>query len=104
MIYQFAEHERSSTKPAQLLLQTLTRQRLFFCPGERHGRVKLCGMAEFIPGDDGKRAAQNPVRLNSNRALNFRLIAAKTLPQSAVQFRVAGLPDLVADMNARKVD
>ena len=39
-----------------------------------------------------------------DRPLKLRRIAGKTLAQSPVQFRIAGLPQLVTDVNAREIN
>src|SRR5215207_3041720 len=43
------------------------------------------------------------VNLHRDRPTEMRLVPGERLAQAAVKFRIARLPDLVADVNARKV-
>ena len=61
-------------------------------------------MANLVTHDERERLAHAAMNLHLNRSLELWLIAFKRRAQSAVQFRVAGFPNFIADMNARDID
>src|SRR5687767_8520080 len=60
-------------------------------------------MTQFIPCDHRHWRAEMTMNFNRDRPLKPWLIARKSLPQPPVQFRIAGLPNFVADVNTPKI-
>src|ERR1017187_3384095 len=103
-VLQLAQFERCAAQATKLLAQALGRERLLFGLGERHCRVEADHVAEVIARDEGERLADQAMRFHQNWTLEPRCVTLVTLPQATVQLGVAGLPDLVPNMNASEVD
>ncbi len=61
-------------------------------------------VVEFVADEQGELLAGGAADFHDQRALKFWNIAFKGLTQAAVQFRIAGLPELVALMHTREVN
>jgi hypothetical protein len=99
-----AEPEGRPAQAAQLLAQSLGCERLFISRGERHRRVRAGDVAQFVAGNEGERRARQAVGFHLDGALESWRISVEALAQAPLQFRVAGLPDLVARMDPAEVD
>ena len=102
--FKFAELERRAAEPAKLFAQFFLRQRLFFRLGQRHGGFHLGDVSEFVARDERERFAGQAVDFHFNRPLKFRCVAGETLAQAPVQFGIVGLPQFVADVDAREIN
>src|SRR5262245_13360467 len=103
-VVQFAAPERSATEPAKLPKQSRRRQRLLLRLCQRQDRRDLDDVGNLITHDQCERLTDMAMNLHLDGTLELRLSAFKRRAQSPVQLRVAGLPNLVADMNARSID
>ena len=103
-ILQLAQFEGRAPQSPKLLSQALGRERLLFRPGERHRRVELNHVAKFITRDESERLAGQAMHFHPDRSLEPRGVAFVALAQAPIQLGVAGLPDLVAHMNALEVN
>ena len=57
-------------------------------------------MTQFVPSEERERFAGQPMHLHLERTLEFRRVPLKGLSQPTVQFRVARLPKLIANVKA----
>jgi hypothetical protein len=103
-ILEAAEPEGGAAQPAQLPAQPLGGQGLFIRRGEGHRRVHAGNMAQFVAGNEGERRARQAVGFDMEGALEPRGVSLEALAQTPLQFRVAGLPELVACVDPAQVD
>src|SRR5215472_1997393 len=87
-----------------MLPQSRGGERLSVCFHQGHGRFETNQVSQLIASDEGERGAGRAVGFDRDRTLELRQIAIETSPQTPIQFRIAGLPNAVADANATKVD
>ena len=61
-------------------------------------------MPEFVACDQRERFAGQTVNLDFDGPLELWRTTFKRLAQAAIQFRVVGFPQFVADMDAREIN
>ena len=61
-------------------------------------------MPNLVTHDERERLADAAMNLHLDWPLELWLIAFKRRAEPAIQLRIAGLPNLIADMNAGKID
>jgi len=104
MVLQRPQCEGGSPQPAQLFSQSFRSERLFVRLHKRHGGFHLSHIANLVTRNDRKGLCGQAMHLDRNRTLKARCLARKGRAKATVQFRIARLPKLVADMNAAEVD
>ena len=99
-----AEPERRAAQPAQLLLQTISRERLG--PGllQRDDRLDLAGVPDPVIDRDGEREPRATMSFDPDRSAKTDLPAFEGLPDTLFQCRIAGFPEAVARMDAPEID
>jgi hypothetical protein len=61
-------------------------------------------MTEFISRNQRERFADQTMDFDADGALKFWRITLEALAQTAVQFRIAGFPELVANVDAGEIN
>src|SRR5207247_5907843 len=103
-ILQFSKLEGGPAEPAELFAQPFRRQRLLLGHCQRQRRGDLNDMPNLVTHDEREWLTISTMNFDVDRPLELRVIAFKRRAESAVEVRVAGLPNLIADMNAGKID
>ena len=99
-----AQTERRPSETAKLVFQTFGREWAFLGGDESHLRFGFGDVAEFVARDDRKNRAGDAVGFEIDRPLEARLVASIRLANATIEFRIAGLPKFVTDVNALKID
>src|SRR5690242_262551 len=61
-------------------------------------------MPELVARDQGQGASKAPMHFERDGSLENRFFAREALPQAPLQFRVAGLPEPVANVHPFPID
>jgi hypothetical protein len=104
MIFEFAQLERRAAETAELLTQAFRGEWLFFRRDERDAGIQLRHMPVIIARDEREGFSNQAVNFQMQRALKAYLVALKSLAQAFSSSGSFGLPQVVAHVDAAKID